>query len=84
MMYDQKSLKNRKLTRARLINYVRRNPGLTASQFGRLLGKPYGSISARLYELCEEGALARYESHGAIAGKAWRYKRGVMATGTVL
>lgn len=72
-MYDQPSLKNRKLSRARLMIYVKRNPGLTASQIGRLLGKPYGSTSARLYELCQEKVLTRLEMPGALGGKAWRY-----------
>lgn len=76
MMYQQKSLLNRRLSKQRLFNYVRRTPYLTASQYGRLLGKPYGTISAALYKLSKEGVLRRFKGQPATAdkGESWRYR----------
>jgi len=75
MMKPASELKVRRLSTKRLCLYVRRNPGLTASQYGRLLNKPYGTISAALYTICKDSPLVlfRKEEQGATGGKAWRY-----------
>lgn len=74
-MHSPTPLKVRTLSRRRLLIFVRRNPGLTATQYGRLLNKTYGSISARLYERCSDGDLLRRKGQGATQDKfkSWRY-----------
>lgn len=74
MMYPLKQLKRRPISSYRRIKYVTLNPGLTASQYGRLLGEPYGTSSAALYKLVGKGILKRCEAKGALGQKiAWRY-----------
>ena len=73
-MNGPKPLKNKILSTARLIKYVCHTPGLTASQLGRLLNKPYGTISSHLYHLSKNGKLARKVGFSATThNTAWRY-----------
>lgn len=74
-MHKPKELVIRKLSRSRLLKYIERTSWLTASQYGRLLNKPYGTISATLYKLAKEGVLIRQQETGATQSKnkSWRY-----------
>ena len=74
-MKSPRNLVIRKLSLWRLLVFLRRNPRLTAAQYGRLLGKPYGTISARLYRLWEAGVVRRVAGQGATQDvhKTWRY-----------
>ena len=74
-MNSPRPMKVRVLSAKRLILYVKRNPGLTATQYGRLLNKPFGTISSALYILVRSCKLSRYEGQGATQDKqkSWRY-----------
>lgn len=64
---------------AKLVSFVRTNPGLTASMIAILWRRPYGTISSSLYELTKAGKLSRSMEKGMRGGvtKAWRYYDGI-------
>ena len=60
---------------AKVIKFVETNPGLTAAMIARLWRRPYGTMSAVLYNLVANGQLERIQSVGMKGGRvlAWRY-----------
>lgn len=74
-MYPLKQLKRIRKDLHFRRKYIHFNPNLTASQYGRLWGEPYGTTNTALYKLCKEGRLFRFKSHsaGGTPNTTWRY-----------
>lgn len=63
-----------------LLAFIRRNPGLTAGGYSKLLDYNWGTMSSRLYKLCKTSDLERLQDVGMRSDivKAWRYSISVL------
>lgn len=63
------------LTDRKLVDFIERNPGLTASMIARLWQCRCGTVSSRLYHMTRKGLIVRYAGVGEWSKKTsvWRY-----------
>lgn len=75
-VYRQNSIKKaRRLNNKKLITFVRRNPGMTATGIAHCLHRKWGTVSSMLYVLWVKNLIDRKLSNGMRSDKlnAYRY-----------